>query len=137
PERPAAGDLLQHDPAPSLPVALAQQAQRGLDAFGRFLRSLSQLFRRERRRGHHEQRLDDPGQRVERVGGDQAERTFHERLLSTSARAILIGAKGAAWPMAISPCLRSSSSARNATVISTRDMPSISESKSNTRRRES
>src|SRR3954451_19683768 len=125
-ECPAASDALQDDAAPSFAVALAEQSQRGLDPVLRLTRCVAELFGRQRRRCDDEQSFDDPRERIERVGGDQAERTFHEWLLSTLARAILIGANGAACWMAISSCLRSSSSARNATAISTRDIPATS-----------
>ena len=75
---------------------VGEQAEGRLDALRRFICGLAELVRLERRRGDDEQRLGRPRERVERIGGDQAERTFHERLLSTSARAILIGANGAA-----------------------------------------
>src|SRR5262249_8706176 len=133
-ERPAAGDLLEHDPAAALPVAVLQQAESRLDALRRLLRRCAQLVDRQRRRCDDEQRLERPREAVERVGRDQAERTAHAELLSTAARAILIGANGAAWLISISPCLRSSRSARKATATSVRGKPSISESKSNTRR---
>src|SRR5207253_9736985 len=93
----------------------------------------------ERLRVNHEQRLDGARQLGggRHLGRDQAERTVQERLLSASAREILIGANGAAWAIATSFCFRSSSSARNATAISMRDRPSTSWSKSKRARRRS
>src|SRR5262249_59757526 len=108
-----------------------------LHARGRLPRRRAELLGRERRRGDDEQRLERPREPVEGIGRDQAERTVHAVLLSTAARAILIGANGAAWLISISPCLRSSSSARNATATSVRGRPPTSWSKSNTRRRPS
>src|SRR5581483_11177047 len=137
-ERPASGDALQHDAAPALAVALAQEPQRRLDPLRVVGGRLGQLGGRERRRRDDEQRLDRPRERVDGVGGDQAERTvLHCNILSWSARETLIGAKGAACASAISPALHSSSSARKATACSTRARPATSASKSNVRRRRS
>ena len=76
------------------------------------------------------------------LAGDQAERAVHCSILpssvskrGSSAREILIGANGAACEIEISPSLRSSSRARNATACSTRERPFISASKSKRRRR--
>src|SRR5262249_31043320 len=117
------------------PVALAEEAQCGLDPLLRLVGRVAQFLGRERGGRDDEQALDDARECIERIGGDQAERAFQETLLSTSARAILIGANGAAWLMTISSCLRSSRRARKATATSTRDMPATSRSKSNSRRR--
>src|SRR5262249_37416398 len=136
-EGPTAGDLLEHDPAASLAMAILEQVESRLDTLRRLLCGSTELLDRERRRGDDEQRLERPPEPVERVGGNQAERTVHAELLSTAARAILIGANGAAWLISTSPCFRSSSSARNATATSVRGRPPTSWSKSNTRRRSS
>ena len=88
--------MLEHDPAAPLPVALAHEPERSLDALRIVRRRLGELLRRQRRRGDDEQRLDRLGQLVERIGGNQAERSVHESSLSTSAREILMGANGAA-----------------------------------------
>jgi len=114
---------------PSLAVAntdsVGEQLQRVLDGHGVGLGRGLELSERERLRGDDEQRLECARQLCSRrhLGGDQAERTFQERLLSASAREILIGANGAAWAIAISFCLRSSRSAMNATATSIR--PSV------------
>src|SRR5439155_18880628 len=137
PERVAACDVLEDDAAPPLRVPLREQAERDLDALRVLVRGLRELADVERLGGDHEQSLDRPRERVDRIGGDQAEWAIHESVLSTSAREILIGANGAAWSIAISPPLRSSSRARNATATSTRESPSTSASKSKRRRRRS
>src|SRR5205814_8981536 len=131
-------DLLGHDPAPPLAIPVGEQPERDLDALPLVLARSGKVLRRQRLGCDDEQRLDRPGELVDRtVGLDQAERTVQERLLSASAREILIGAKGAACEIAISSCLRSSSSARNATATSTRESPATSASKSKRERRRS
>src|SRR5581483_10873838 len=134
-ERPAAGDVLEDDAAPTFAVALAHQTQRRLDPLRVVLGRLGQLLHRQRRRGDDEERLHRAGELVERVAGNQAERSVHESSLSTSVREILIGANGAAWSIAISPARRSSRRARNATACSIRDSSPTSWSKSNRTRR--
>src|SRR5262249_60966712 len=103
-----------------------------------------ELFRRQRLRGDDEQGLDGPRELRRRrdVDRDQAEwaggvEMLHERLLSASAREILIGANGAGWASAISFCFRSSRRARNATAISIRERSATSWSKSSRVRRRS
>ena len=114
---------------------LLEDRERLLDLRRIRLGGRGELVDRQRLRGDHEQRLERPCEleRGRGVGGDQAETVFQERLLSASAREILIGANGAACAIAISFCLRSSSSARNATAISTRESPATSWSKSKRR----
>ena len=96
PERPAARDMLQHDPAAPLGVALAHEPERRLDPLHVVVRGLRELLDRQRRRRDDEQRLERAGELVERILCDQAERTVHEASLSTSVCEILIGANGAA-----------------------------------------
>src|SRR4029077_10319049 len=134
-ERPAAGHVLQHDPAAALGIALSQETQRGLDALGVVVRRLGELVDRQRLRGHDQQRLDGSSQPVDRARGDQAERAVHSSLLSSAALLTRIGANGAAWSSATSPPRRSSSSARRASACSILDIPSISASRSKTLRR--
>src|SRR5262249_9760199 len=144
-EGPASRDVLEHDPARSLGVAVGQQLQGGADLLDVCLSGGRELFRGQRLRGDDEQRLDSPrklGRRRD-VDRDQAEwaggvEMLHERLLSASAREILIGANGPVWASAISFCFRSSRRARNATAISIREGPETSWSKwSRVRRRSS
>src|SRR5262249_9225284 len=130
-----ARDVLEDDAAPALAVPLAEEAQGRLDALGVVVGRLGELVDGERPRRDDEQRLDRAGELVDRVRGDQPERTFHCRLLSASGREILIGANGAAWARTSSFRLRSSSSARNATATSVRVSPSTSWSKSTRERR--
>src|SRR5262245_23044838 len=137
PEGVPACDLLEHDAAPPLAVALAKKTERGLDALRVILGRLAQLVERERRRCDDEQRLDRPREPIDGICGDQAERAVHSEILSASALETLMGANGAAWLSPISPDLRSSSNASNATACSMRDNLSTSVSKSKTRRRES
>ena len=66
-ERPAAGDVLEHDPAAALGVALAEQPQRGLDALRVVVGGLGELVDRQRLRGDDEQRLEGARQPVERA----------------------------------------------------------------------
>src|SRR5262249_36729147 len=134
-ERPAAGHVLEDDAAAPLRVPLADEPERRLDPLRVVVGRLSELLERERSGGHNEQRLERPGELVERIRRDQAERTVHEASLSTSVREILIGAKGAAWSIVISPARRMSSRARNATACSTRVSSPTSWSKSNRDRR--
>src|SRR5581483_10769661 len=138
-EREPAGHVLEHDPARSFREPLPQDLQRVADLLGVRVAYNLQILERERLRGDDEQRLDRARELggAGGLGGDQAERTVHERLLSASGREILIGANGAACAMASSFCLRSSSGARKATAISTRDIPSTSWSKSKRDRRRS
>src|SRR5262249_52914262 len=135
-ERVPTGDGLEHDPAPALAVPLPQEPDRSLDALRMILGGIAELVDRERRGGDDKKSLDRPGETVDRIGGDQAERAFHSEILSLSARETLIGLNGAAWLRSISPALWSSSSARRATACSMRGSPSTSVSKSKTRRRE-
>src|SRR6185437_7482362 len=130
---------LEHDPAPLFREPLFEDRERLLDLRRIRLGGCRELVDRQRLGGDHEQRLERPCEleRGRGVSGDQAETVFQERLLSASAREILIGANGAACAIAISFCLRSSSSARNATAISTRESPATSWSKSNRLRRSS
>src|SRR5205814_8379758 len=109
---PAAGDLLEHDPAAALAVALGKQLERLLDVGRLRLGRLAQVRERERLRRDDEQRLDRPSQLGggSDLGRNQAERTVQERLLSASAREILIEANGEAWARSISFCFRSASS---------------------------
>src|SRR5918992_217747 len=93
-------------------------------------RGLHELLDHQRLRGDDEQRLDRPGELVDRVRGDQAERAIHGSLLSTSVREILMGANGAACSIATSFARRRSSSARNATATSIRLIPATASSKS-------
>ncbi len=65
-ERVAAGHLLEHDAAPTLAIALAQQPERGLDPLGVVVRRLGQLRHRERLRRDDEQRLDRARERIDR-----------------------------------------------------------------------
>ena len=67
---PTARDRLEHDPAPSLAVALGEQPQCGLDPLGVVIRGSDELLDRQRRAGDHEQRLDRARELVERIGGD-------------------------------------------------------------------
>ena len=73
----AAGDVLQHDPAAPLAVPIGEQPERELDPLDVVRGRVGELFDRERRRGHDEQGLERPGELVDRVRGDQAERTIH------------------------------------------------------------
>src|SRR5207248_10935901 len=142
-ERPAAGDMLEHDPAAAFRIALPHEAERCLDALGIVVGCICELLHRQRRRGDDEQRLQRAGELVERITGDQAERSVHAVVLSSSsrlsfpARAILIGANGAGCSIVISPERRSSSSARNATACSIRGSSLTSWSKSKRERRRS
>src|SRR5262245_10712017 len=137
-ERPAAGDVLEHDAAPALAVPLPEQAQGRLDPLHVVTGRFGELVRRERLRRHDEQRLDRPCQRVERVRLDQAERALHTATSSTAtSRDTRIGANGAACSSETSPARRNSSSARKATACSTRDKPATSWSKSKRARRPS
>ena len=85
-ERPAARDLLEHDPAPSFAIALAEQAQRGLDSLNLVAHGLGELGDPEWLRRDDEQRLDRPRERVDRIRRDQAERALHAST-SSSRRA--------------------------------------------------
>src|SRR5207247_1361611 len=136
-KRPPARDVLEHDPAAALREPLAEQPQRRLHPLGVVVRRARQVVRRQRLRRHHRQRLDRPREPVDRARGDQAERAIpvHSTLLSSSARRTRIGANGAACSSETSSVRRSSSSARNATACSTRDIPATSASRSNTLRR--
>ena len=96
PKREPAGDLLEHDPAPTLAETLPEESEGGLHALGIVLGRLGELGHRERRGGDDEQRLDGAREVVDGVGRDQAERAVHVVILSSSAREILIGANGAA-----------------------------------------
>src|SRR5207244_711290 len=142
-ERPAAGDVLEHDPAPAFGVALAHESQCRFDALGVVVRGLRELLDREGCRRHDQERLERAGELVERIGRDQAERTVHSPVLSSLSvdscplRKILIGANGADCSMAISPVRRRSSSARKATACSTRESCPTSWSKSKRERRRS
>ena len=78
----AAGDVLEHDPAPALAVALGEEAERELDPLRVVRGRVGELVDRQRRRGHDEEGLERPGELVDRVRGDQAERTIHSALLS-------------------------------------------------------
>ena len=127
--------MLEHDPAAALAVAVGEQAERELDPLGVVVRRLGELVDRERRGGDDEQRLDRPGELVDRVRGDQAERAIHSASSFCVWAETLIGANGAACSSAISPVLRSSSSARKATAWSTRESEPTSASKSKRRRR--
>src|SRR5256886_1104460 len=139
-EGPAAGDLLEHDSAPALAVALAEQPQCRLDPLRVVVRRHSQIVDRQRLRGDDEQRLDDAREAVDRIGADQAERAIHcepspsfavtERIPRTR-----MSANEDACSSETSPALRSSSIARKATAASTRESPTTSDSKSNRRRR--
>src|SRR5581483_6769964 len=135
PEGPAAGDVLEHDAAPALAVPLAHEPERRLDALDVVVRCVRELLRRQRLRGHDEERLERPGELVERVRCDQAERSVHEASLSTSGREILIGANGPDCSIVTSPNRRRSRSARKATACSTRESDSTSWSKSKRERR--
>ena len=82
PPRVTRGRPSRRQPAParcrSAPRGSArQQAQRGLDPLRIVCCSLGQLVHGERLRRDHEQRLERARERVERVGGDQAERAVH------------------------------------------------------------
>ena len=109
PERVATGDVLEHDPAPRLGVALPEQPEGSLDTLDVVGRGVRELGGGERSRRDDEERLDRPRELVDRVGGDQAERAVHVVILSLSrglapssrfpvvaARETRIGAKGAA-----------------------------------------
>ena len=74
--------MLEHDPASPLGKALAHEAQRVLDPPRVVVCGFGKLLDRERRGGDDEQRLDRPGEPVERItvlkaASDQAERTVH------------------------------------------------------------
>ena len=69
-ERPAAGDLLEDDPAPALLEPLGQQSERHLDAFAVLRGGFCELGDRERLRGDDQQGLERAGKTVERVGCD-------------------------------------------------------------------
>src|SRR6266545_4918124 len=112
--------MLQHDPAPALAIAVGEECERRLDPLRVVLDRLGELLDGQRLRRHDEESLDRARELVDRIRCNQAERTFHDRPPSTSPRATLIGANGAACWISISPVLRSSSRARNATATSTR-----------------
>ena len=77
-ERPAAGDVLEHDAAAALAVALARRARApSRRARRRRPRPSASSVDGERRGGDDEQRLDRAGELVERVRCDQAERSVH------------------------------------------------------------
>src|SRR5262249_49635120 len=141
PERPAARDVLEHDPAPLLGEAFAHETERILDPLRVVVGCGSELLDRERRRSHYEQRLERPRELVERGSRDQAERTVHSAVLSSSAlfscvtRATRIGANGAACSIESSPARRSSSNARKADACSRRVISPTSVSKSKRVRR--
>jgi len=66
----AAGDVLEHDPAAALAIAVDEQLERRFDRHRGLVRRVRELLDRERRRGDHEQRLDRLRERVGGVGGD-------------------------------------------------------------------
>ena len=127
PEGVPAGDLLEHDAASAFAVARGEQAESSLHAFGLVLGGSGELLDGERRRRDHEQRLDRAREAVDGVFEDSQAALFHT----------VISSKGAACSMAISPALRSSSSARKATACSTRLSASTSLSKTKRPRRRS
>ena len=98
-------------------------------------RSPRELVHGQRLRRDDEQRLDRAGELVDGLAGIRRSGRSMRPPFARRGREILIGANGAAWASTISPCLRSSSSARNATALSARDSPTTSWSKSNRRRR--
>src|SRR5947207_12254216 len=163
-KRPAARDVLEHDPASLLGKALAHEAQRVLDPPRVVVCGFGKLLDGERRRSDDEQRLDRPCEPVEWISRDQAERTVHAAVLtsrslfscasgaggaavfwpgvagsagdaSSLSRLTRIGANGAACSIASSPARRSSSTARKADACSSRVISPTSASKSNFERR--
>src|SRR5579862_1852985 len=124
--------MLEHDPGRLLGVALGEHFQRLADVQHVDLRRRGDLLDGQRLRRDDEQGLDGLRQlgSGRDLGGDQAEWAVQDKLLSASAREILIGANGAGCAIAISFCLRSSSKARKATATSTRESPATSWSKS-------
>ena len=74
----AAGNALEDDAAASLREALAEDLQGFLDPGEIVVGGDGDVLRRQRLGRDHEQRLDRPDEVVDRVGPDQAERTFHE-----------------------------------------------------------
>src|SRR5205814_1569268 len=118
-----------------LRVPLAHEPERCLDPLDVVVGGLRELLDGQGGGRDDEQRLERTGDLVERILCDQAERTVHEASLSTSFCEILIGAKGAAWSILISPDRRRSSKARNATACSIRESSPTSWSKSKRDRR--
>ena len=96
----AAGDVLQHDPAAPLAVAIGEQPERKLDPLGVVRGRVGELLDRQRRRGDHEQRLERPGELVDRVCGDQAERTIHSAVLSFAFADSCCDSTAASWGVA-------------------------------------
>src|SRR5439155_884053 len=76
-EGPPAGDLLQDDSAAPLAIALAEQPEGSLDPFNLIAGGFGQLVHRQRLRRHDQERLERPGERIDRVGRAQAERALH------------------------------------------------------------
>src|SRR4029453_1823433 len=116
PQRVAARDLLEHDPAPTLRVPVREELQRRFPPRLAPPRRPRQLVQRQRLGGDDQQRLDRASEALDRTCDDQAEvAVFHRGVLSsTSGRETLIGVNGAAWASSTSPALHSSSSARKA-----------------------
>src|SRR4029079_10138092 len=134
--------MLAHDPAPALREPLGEERERLLDPADVVVRGDRQILRGERLRGHDEQRLERPGELLDGRACDYAQRTFHWLSPSSVSGRVpswwtLIGVNGPACSIRISPALRSSSSARNATACSMRERPAASCSKSQRRRRRS
>src|SRR6266513_3023142 len=113
-EGPAAGDLLEHDPASALAVTLAEQPQRRLDPLRVVVRRDSQVLDRQGLRGDDEQRLDDAREAVDRIGADQAEWAIHYEpspsfAVTDRVPRTRMGANADACSSETSPALRSSS----------------------------
>ena len=69
-EREATGDVLEHDPAAALAVALGEQLERVGDPLRVVLRRVGELLLGERQRGDDEQSLDRAGELLDRIRGD-------------------------------------------------------------------
>ena len=136
PEREASGDLPRARCRSGPRVALPQQPDGRLDPLRMILRRVGELVERQRRAlattrsASTVLRERSTGLRAIRRSGLSIRESFRRRLLGNP-----YGGEGCAWLRAISPDLRSSSSASSATACSTRERPSTSLSKSKTRRR--
>src|SRR5207344_610729 len=99
-ERIAARDLLEHDPAPSVGVALPEQMERGLDACLVLVRRPGELGHGQRHGGDDEQSFERAGSLLERRRIDETKsgwRVIHATSLSTPARRTPIGENARSW----------------------------------------
>ena len=80
-QRPAAGDVLEHDPAAALAKALADEPERRLDPLASSSAAAASSSTASGRDATTSSASTVTRQAVERAGGDQAERAVHSSLL--------------------------------------------------------